>query len=700
MAIKPLVIPSIFTAVDRASGPVDKMSRNIVAKMDRIERKMRKVSRKSFDVARNAARFGAAIVLPIALLANSAIKFEDKMADVAKTTGLADKELVRFGKDILTVSKDTRSSIDDLIQIGVIGGQMSVAKDELLDFTKAADKFNVALGTDFAGGTEEAILQIAKIQSLFAQTKFLDISEGISRTGSAINDITAAGTSAAPAITNFIQRIGATDEALRPSIQNAIALGALFDEAAIASDAAARGLSILLTAAAKNAGAFGKQMELTKKASEEMINRDSIEFVQKFANSIKDLKATESAKLFKKLGIAADGTKKVLSVLSSESVRFVEIQGDVKQSFIDNTSLLDEYNVKNNTAAARIEKAKNKFKVLSITLGNTLIPIMTTLIDAISPMLEKFAAWVELNKPLVSKIARASLVIAGLAFAISAVAGAIGIATKATLIYTNVVKGLVFITEAMAAAQAIWDAMVAASPIGAFVIAAIAAFAVVKALTAVFKKQTTTQRANNAVAERVLENTIDQRVENTLLFRTLRIAKEGSDSYNKTLERLEELQPGIIDKFDLQVKSLTKIKEAEDELTKSILKRALASARTQIIEEKLAEAFRIEQEGPSFADKFFGGLDAFATAEAFQGARAKELRDQVDVLIKQQVDDESKLETVNPKAVDQEIQSSLIEKRTTEEIRIIFENLPFQAKIIGNAGINFLQTSLGSTAGQ
>ena len=104
-------IPTIFTAVDKFSDVVKGMTNT----NDKMAASLSRLRGKMDSASRNMATGGIAIAGGMGIALNSATKFEDKMADVAKTTGLEGKELDSLGGSILDMSKKTRSSIEVLM---------------------------------------------------------------------------------------------------------------------------------------------------------------------------------------------------------------------------------------------------------------------------------------------------------------------------------------------------------------------------------------------------------------------------------------------------------------------------------------------------------------------------------------------------------------------------------------------------------
>lgn len=431
------VVPSIFTAIDKFTAPVEKMGRALGAfgeKGDaaaaRVERRFRKIGDATEDISKKSFLLAAAVIAPLALAANAAIKFEDKLADVAKTTGLAGTELSTFGKDILKMSGKTRTSIDDLLKISEIGGQLGIAKKELIPFTESINQFNVALGADFSGGVEQAATQIGKIKSLFKETRGVDIASSIRQSGSAINELGAQGSGTSANIADFALRVGALPDALKPGLQSTLALGTLLEEAGVTAEIGAGGLTKFLLDAGNKMGGFAKQMGIGAKAAQELLAKDPTAFVTKFAVSLNKLKPEQLAKKLKELGIGSQESIKVLGAVGSQSERLAQLMEISNKAFAEGTSLTNEYSKKNETTAAKIERVKNQFSALVITLGEKLLPIISRVIEKIVPLIDRVVKWTEANPELTKQIIKATVALGALLLVIGAFSGVISIVSN------------------------------------------------------------------------------------------------------------------------------------------------------------------------------------------------------------------------------------------------------------------------------
>jgi hypothetical protein len=175
------------------------------------------------------------------------------------------------------------------------------------------------------------------------------------------------------------------------------------------------------------------------------------------------------------------------------------------------------------------------------------------------------------------------LVVGGLTATISAVSFVVGGFQKAFAI----AKVAMMAFNAVAAMNPLMLWVTAGAAIGAGI------YAVVKA----FKSLNWQQELNNEVQSRALEASLDQRIEAQNLFNDLRKLKSGTDEYRATLQKIEQIQPGITEKYKLQAGAIRDINAAEKELIGNIMKRAEIEARAEIAKEKQKEAIRKREGG-------------------------------------------------------------------------------------------------------
>ena len=383
-----LIVPVTFRGIDRISSVVDNISR-------RNEKLQKTFNRISAGAAIGATAIAGGLTMSV----KSAVEFQDKLADVAKTTGLEGKDLEDYGNSILKLAGTTRSSVDDIVQIGVIGGQLGIAKDQLEAFTISANKFAVALGGDYSGGVEQAISSVGKLNALFRDTKNLNPAESLNVAGSMINELTNMGVKAEN-INDFALRIARLPEGMRPSLETGLAVGAMFEKMGTNSEVASSGFSNLLLTASKNLPGFAKQMQISSASASDLLSQNPVEFASKFSRSFKGMKPEVVAMKLDALKIKSNEAIGAVSALAGGQDILSDALKRSNSQFSKATSLTMEYATKNSTVAAKLKIAENNFQVMSITLGTQLLPLLAELLDMMMPIATEVIGWIKENPKL------------------------------------------------------------------------------------------------------------------------------------------------------------------------------------------------------------------------------------------------------------------------------------------------------------
>ncbi|RXG32066.1 phage tail tape measure protein [Leeuwenhoekiella marinoflava] len=310
-------------------------------------------------------------------------KMADAISDVQKTTGLAKTEVEDLAKSFGLLQ--TRTNRINLLKIAEEGGRIGIAKEEIGAFVEVMNKAVVALGDSFPGGVEETASKLGKLKLLFKETKDLGVDEAYNAIGSAINELGADGVATEINIANFATRVGSLPEALKPTVAEALALGAAFEESGIEAEIAARAYNIFLKQASTETEKFGIVMGISAEEVTKLINTNPLEFMIQFAKGMKGMNATETAQTLDYLKVNADGANKVLGAMSNNTELFRERLELSNQAMAEGTSLIDEYNIKNNNFAATLDKLK---KVLNgVFLSETLVNGLSTLVNWLALLL-------------------------------------------------------------------------------------------------------------------------------------------------------------------------------------------------------------------------------------------------------------------------------------------------------------------------
>ena len=340
----------------RVKSEIDAVS----GKLKESEGFLGKFRSKLADIGLSFGNIGVGLAgLHLKNTAEELLKVSDAMADVQKTTGMAREEVKQLWEAFDDM--DTRTSKMDRLKIAEVGGRLGVPKEEMAKFVQEIDKAYVALGDSFDGGLEGVVDSLGKIKGLFEETKGQSYADAINGVGSALNELAASGTASEGNISDFALRVGALPDALKPSIEKVLGLGAAFEESGVDSQIAASGYSNFMKVAGENLSAFAYSMNISIKEAQELFNTKPEEFFLKFAEGMKGLKGDETAKVYDSLKLNSLEVQKAVGAAANRTEEFRVAINRAGDAMADATSLSEEFNKKNNNAAAIVEKLKNAF---------------------------------------------------------------------------------------------------------------------------------------------------------------------------------------------------------------------------------------------------------------------------------------------------------------------------------------------------
>ncbi|WP_149700147.1 phage tail tape measure protein [Campylobacter concisus] len=338
----------------------------------------------------------AAIAAPI----KSAIDFESSMADVKKVVDFKDdNEIKGFSNEILKMSQVIPMTADGLTQVAAAGGQMGLAKDELLKFTEMAAKTAVAfdITAESAGDT------IGKIKNI--------LSLSLDETGEmmdAINHLSNNNAAKASEIVEVMKRIagigkqvGLAKEQTAALASTFISLGKAPETAATASEALLKKLNNIESLSPKTRAAF-KKTGLSIKNFSAMMKTDAQGAVLKFLETMNNIEPQKRGALLSAI-MGTNYDSDIATLISGMDVYKKSLdEVSSKEKFLGSNE--KEFQARSNTAANKIQLMKNTLNSLSISIGNVFLPYISTAIEKINGFIKKITEFAQNNEDLVKKI--------------------------------------------------------------------------------------------------------------------------------------------------------------------------------------------------------------------------------------------------------------------------------------------------------
>lgn len=304
---------------------------------------------------------------------NDYADMEEAMADVRKYTGQTAEQVHEMNEDFKKM--DTRTSREQLNNLAGVAGRLGITSKNLVEeFVDGADKINVALGDDLGEG---AVDKIGKLAHMFGEDEKKGLRGAMLATGSAVNDLAQSSSANAGYIVDFTADLSGVAKQAGMTQAQIMGLASALDQNMQEEATASTVFSQLITKMYQEPARFATLAGQDVASFTKLLKTDANEALLKFLTAMKNTGGFEKmAPMFSEMKL--DGTRAVgvLSSVASHIDQVKEAQLVAFNAYNDGSSVIDEFNVQNNTVQANIDKAKKQFLDLSVDLGEKLLPLV------------------------------------------------------------------------------------------------------------------------------------------------------------------------------------------------------------------------------------------------------------------------------------------------------------------------------------
>ena len=323
------------------------------------------------------------------------LTLSDSLADIQKTTGLSAESVGRLSNEINAI--DTRTAQKELHDLAYEAGKLGIsAEEDVMAFVKAGNQLLVALGEDLGGA--EAVRSLMKVNAILGETEKLGVEKALLSTGSAINEISQTSRASAGPIADMVSRMGAIGAAAGLSMSDLIALAGTADALGQSSEVAATAFNKFISTLKSNpvdvAFALGMDSDEIQK---QLDAGNTMRVIQDIFEKMSTMGDMESlAPIMGDLG--SEGAR-MTQVLVTMAKGVGELNAQVftsRNAFEQATSVTNEYNIKNESAAAILQRMSNSARELVVNSGlvKWLEDVLRWLAD-LPNMLERNVFWLK-----------------------------------------------------------------------------------------------------------------------------------------------------------------------------------------------------------------------------------------------------------------------------------------------------------------
>ncbi|WP_138092689.1 phage tail tape measure protein [Sphingobacterium daejeonense] len=491
-------------------------------------------------------------------------------------------------------------------------------------FVRANNQIIVSLNEDLGGNVEETVNKIGKLVDIFKLKDLYSTEEAFLKVGSALNELGMASTANEGYMVEFARRMAGVAPLAKVSIDQILGLGAALDQLGQTEEVSSTALSKLFLKLASEAETYSKYAGMKITDFKDLLEKDFmgaftkvLQGVRNNANGINELAAT--------LGDLGEDGGRVIGVIGSLANNVDVLTSSMNlanTAMVEGTSITDEYNLKNESAAAQLEKAQKQVKALWIELGEKLWPVMTSGLGLFQILIKSLSSFISFIAENWKAITLLTVAITTYTVAINANIIAQYASAKATGIATIATR--------------LWNAALAANPIG-LLIAAVATLTT--ALYLKTKRLSDAANAQKTLNDLMLEGKKTVAGETAMIEQNIAIALDKANADNIRLtavRKLREIMPDVLKDYSNEQIMAGQAKKAIEEHTQALVKQAAIRAAQgkleKLAQQKLEEQDRKDRgfSGASIGERF----EAMNSTTFFSGNWAKAYSDHVDNNIK------------------------------------------------------------------
>ena len=529
-------------------------------------------------------------------------QLDDIYSDVMKTTNLTREQVVALNEQFKKL--DTRTSREELNKLAYEAGKLGLsAERDILGFVKASNVLKIAMG-DVLG--ENAALQIGKMVGVYERStrhlQALDLEGKMLSLGAAVNELGKTSTANEQYMVNFAGRLGGIAVQAGLTIDQVLGFASALDQDMQKVEMSATAFQKMIMNMFKAPEVFARAAKIPLEEFTELMRTDMNAAIKSVLRGFSGQGGLQQLiPMFQDMGLDGARAAAAISSMANSIEKVEDAQRIASQALIEGTSALDEYNIKNENLQAKLEKARKRFKEVSLELGESLYPVLIKLTKGTSHFMRALVdliKWVKENKGLITAltvvmglytlaVSKAKIVELALVAAHKARvfwAKAVEVATLTQIIVTGRLTGATRVAD-LAMKQL--NATLAMNPLVAVGVAVAALTVLIYRLITGKNKLTAAQKAMHDVTARVNSELERENINLEVYRKRLLQTDPNSQERIRLVRELNEKYPDLLKNIDAESASVatlnTTIKEYITNLSNTIRQKVLYSKITEKI---------------------------------------------------------------------------------------------------------------------
>ena len=373
--------------------------------------------------------------------AQASIEFESAMTGVSKTTDMSASELQAMSEAVMKLSTEIPVTTTELANVMEVAGQLGISKDNLLDFSVTMSQ----LATATTMTADEAATMLAQ----FANITQMDPSQ-YSNLASAVVDLGNNYATTEQKIVDMGQGIAAAGSLAGMSEADMMGLSAAVTSLGIETAAGSTSMSKLISklnmAVETGDGLedFASVAGMSAQQFSEAWGNDAANALARFITGLNNVEqnGASASVILGELGIKESRMVRMVLSLAGSGDLMANAIRDANAAFRENTALTAEAEKRYATTESRLKMLSNAANNVKISIGDALTPMVASVSDGLTKLLEPMAEFIEQNPAIVQGLTAFIGVLGLAAAAVAAYTAATKLAAAANLLFGGSIPGI------------------------------------------------------------------------------------------------------------------------------------------------------------------------------------------------------------------------------------------------------------------
>jgi TP901 family phage tail tape measure protein len=326
--------------------------------------------------------FGAAAAAGLAVAAKAAIEWESAWTGVAKVVDGSPEQLAALEEELRGLATTLPQTHAEIAGVAAAAGQLGIAREDIAEFTETM----VAMGVSTDLSSEQAAMSMARLMNIMQTAP-----DQVSNLGSAIVGLGNAGASTEAEIVEMALRIAGAGHTVGMTEAEVLAFSSALASVGIEAESGGSSISTAMIKISEAVNEGGDSLETFAQvagvSADEFASKfrsDPAQAIDLFVQGLGRIQSSggDVFATLETLGMSEIRLRDALLRLAGAGDLLTESLATGNEAWDENTALMEEAARRYGTTESQIAIAKNQLTDMGITLGENLLPMIRSFLDA------------------------------------------------------------------------------------------------------------------------------------------------------------------------------------------------------------------------------------------------------------------------------------------------------------------------------